>query len=81
MVVCQDIFRTVPVGQSGTTVIFDTCTATDDSGNPPTLVSYQPPSGTEFSVGTSPVQAVFIDGAGNAGVGTFNVVIEGMYVS
>ncbi|XP_071824179.1 uncharacterized protein [Apostichopus japonicus] len=77
-VTCADILRTVPFGQSGAIVQLNTCTAVDNSGRPPSLLSYQPTSGSFFPIGSTEVRVIFLDDAGNSGTDTFNVIVQGL---
>ncbi len=59
---------------NGVLVTFAAATATDDSGDLPTM-TYSQASGTLFPVGTTSVTVTATDGTGNEGACTFDVVV------
>jgi len=66
---------TVNAGADGTAMVsFSTPTATDNSGQSP-LMSCDPPSGSAFGVGTTPVTCTATDAAGNEAEQTFSVTV------
>jgi autotransporter-associated beta strand protein len=52
-----------------------TATAEDAVGGP-IAVTLNPPSGSSFPLGTTPVNATTTDGSGNTSTGTFNVIVR-----
>ncbi|XP_072051832.1 uncharacterized protein [Amphiura filiformis] len=70
----QSSTYTVPLGTTSRRVRWTEPTATDDSGQQPTVImSHQ--SGQEFPVGTAQVTYIFIDGAGNEATCSFSVIV------
>ncbi|XP_072172386.1 uncharacterized protein [Diadema setosum] len=69
-----NIVRQVEVGTPGTTVTYTEPTATDNSGTS-FLVSRTAESGDFFPVGSTVVEYVFSDPAGNTATGTFTVTV------
>ena len=72
---CQDIVRTLNVGQTSTFITYSV-TATGGSGQYSNI--YIPPSGSSFGIGTTQVTAVVQDQI-NAGASvscTFNVIVN-----
>ncbi|XP_072018428.1 uncharacterized protein [Amphiura filiformis] len=69
-----NIVRSINIGASGTSVIWTSPTATDDSGVA-NLISRSHQSGTFFNVGTTAISYVFSDASGNTAICAFNVVI------
>jgi len=60
-------------GQCGAVVSFDVLGSDNCSG---VTVTATPPSGSQFSIGTTPVQVIAIDAVGNADTCQFNVVVN-----
>ena len=67
---------TVPATSPAGAVVAFTVTATDDV-DPSPAVTCNPPSGSSFPVGTTPVQCRAADTSGNASDGEFDVVVIG----
>ncbi|HWN94117.1 MAG TPA: HYR domain-containing protein [Methylomirabilota bacterium] len=68
-----DVFATVPAGEPGGVVDFEMPLATDNCGEV-TLVC-DPPSGSVFPVGTTPVVCTATDSSGNTNSCTFAVMV------
>ena len=63
-------------GQQSVVVNYPTLTFTSTCSSASSLgVSYSPPSGTTFGVGTNPVTCRVFDGAGNTNITTFQVIV------
>ncbi len=60
-------------GECGALVTYQ-ATATDNCSIE--SISYDPPSGTTFDIGTSPVQVIALDASGNADTCTFDVTVN-----
>ncbi|XP_038068280.1 mucin-3A-like isoform X2 [Patiria miniata] len=67
----SDVTVTVPFGTTSTPVTWDEPTSSDNSGG--TFQTPSKPSGSEFTVGTTPVTYTFTDPTGNIVTRTFNV--------
>ena len=63
-------------GQSTVSLVWEKPAAVDNSGHDPN-VTCTPTSGTNFAVGTTSVECVAIDDAGNRGSCVFVITVEG----
>ncbi len=63
-------------GQSTALIVWQDPSATDNSGDSPTVVC-NPPSGTNFTIGSTNVTCTALDGYGNQGNCSFYVDIIG----
>ncbi|MES2659022.1 MAG: kelch repeat-containing protein [Verrucomicrobiota bacterium] len=62
-------------GSGGATVIYAAATATDNSGEPVTDITYSQDSGTLFAPGITTVTITATDAAGNSSTATFKVTV------
>jgi hypothetical protein len=70
---CSDITIQLLGGQCETTVMYPIITATDNCNID--SIQYNPPIGTKFPIGTTEVQLVIFDPAGNSDTCTFDVIV------
>jgi hypothetical protein len=71
----SDITQDNDAGVCNAVVTFSTPSATDNFTTTPSVVT-DPASGSTFPVGTTPVEVIATDDAGNADTCTFNVIVE-----
>jgi hypothetical protein len=74
-VTCPDSITVQALGPDGAAVAYPDATASDTVTLAPTL-TWSQVSGSLFPVGTTPVNAVARDDAGNAATCSFNVVVQ-----
>ncbi|XP_041454248.1 mucin-17-like isoform X7 [Lytechinus variegatus] len=70
----DDISVTIPSGSNGVAINWTPPTATDNSGEVPTVISSSSPGDT-FEVGTTVVSYTFTDGSGNNDICLFTVTV------
>jgi hypothetical protein len=75
MICPTNLITSTDSGSCFATVNFALPAATDNCGGP-VVVSWNPPSGSAFAVGTNPVVCTAVDTAGNSNFCVFNVIVQ-----